>query len=89
MAYNGDRLILSTPRAPAGPQVWIYGPYSSSDTQTDAVATVRAAGYISDAKQRGMRVNDVVQVVDTSTPLVSWSRVSAINATTGAATLTA
>lgn len=87
MAYDTDRLNLVVPRAPSGQQLWMYGPKSTTDTQTDAVATVRAAGYISDAKAKGMRVGDVVMVTDTTTPLVSLSRVSVV-ATTGA-TLTA
>lgn len=58
-----------------GTQIWIVGPH------TDAAATVRGANYITDAKDRGMRVNDVVINIDTSTPLVSFSRVSAVAST--------
>lgn len=87
MAYSTDKLIKIAGAGPTSPQLWHYGPVSGG-TQTDAVATVRGAGYISDAVQRGMRLNDVVLVVDTTTPLVSLSRVSALVAATGA-TLTA
>ena len=88
MTYNIDRLRLAVPCAPAGPQIFIYGPASASDTQTDAVATVRGSTYLVDAKAKGMRVNDVVMVIDTATPLVSWSRCSVISAA-GVATLAA
>lgn len=86
MTYNPDYLTLKVAGGPNAPQHWHYGPPAGS-TQTDAVATVRGAGYISDAKKRGMRVNDVVVVVDTNTPLTSLSRVSVV-AVTGA-TMTA
>lgn len=88
MAYNSDFLLKQSGAGPTATQVWTYGPPAGS-SQADAVATVRAAGYISDAKKRGMKLNDVVIVVDTTTPLTSLSRVSALNASTGAATLTA
>lgn len=88
MAYDIDRLRLLIPCAPSGSQVFMYGPKSASDTQTDAVATVRGSTYLVDAKAKGMRVNDVVIVVDTSTPLVTLSRCSVISAA-GVATLTA
>lgn len=93
MSYSGDKLLKIAGGGPTGPQVWVYGPIGASGTQVDAVATVRGAGYISDggagaSPNRGMRVNDVVLVVDTNTPLVSLSRVSAISAT-GGITMTA
>lgn len=60
---------------PTGIQVWVY--YSA----TDAVATVRAAGYISNAQALGMRVGDIVISQDGTTPLSSISRVSAVAST--------
>jgi hypothetical protein len=86
MAYNTDLLVVQTSHGPSAPQVWTYGPTA------DAVATVRAAGYISNgggSGGKGMRVGDIVCTIDSATPLVSWSRVSVVNATTGAVTLTA
>jgi hypothetical protein len=80
MAYNADYLSLMVSGGPKRPQQWLYGPPAGS-SQADAVATVRGAGFISDALARGMKVNDVVQVVDTTTPLVSWSRVSVVSST--------
>lgn len=95
MGYNRDYLQKVAGGGPKGTQLWIYGPPTGS-SQADAVATVRGAGYIDDGgpgnasgyASRGMRLNDVVISVDTSTPLVAFSRVSAISAV-GAVTMTA
>jgi hypothetical protein len=76
MAYTAGTTPVNKIAALVGStQIWIVGPH------TDAVATVRAANYITDARDRGMRVNDVVINIDTSTPLVSLSRVSAVAST--------
>ena len=82
MTYNADYLQLLVTGGPTANQVWIYGPPAGS-TQVDAVATVRGAGYLATALAKGMKVNDVVIVIDTTTPLVSLSRVSVV-ASTGA-----
>jgi lipid-binding SYLF domain-containing protein len=67
---------------PAGGQLWYY--YSA----TDAVATVRGAGYFSNGDALGMRVGDVVISVDHNTPLTSLSAVSSVTKG-GAATVAA
>jgi hypothetical protein len=65
MAYNPMRLstigpnglmVASCATQPLLPRLWTY-------QSADSIATARAANYISDAKQRGMKVNDVVLVV--------------------------
>lgn len=53
--------------------VWVY-------KSADAVATVVAASYVTNAKDLGMKVNDLVIVVDTATPLISTTRVTAVAA---------
>lgn len=63
------------------PRWWTY-------TSTDAVGTVDDTGYFSNGYFLGMRVNDIVQVNDTTTPLTSTTRVTTANATTGAVTVT-
>lgn len=88
MAFVDDYFVCIVPGGPTRPQVWLYAPPSGS-SNADAVATVRGAGFITSGKAKGARLNDIVITVDTTTPLVSFSRVSAINATTGALTLTA
>lgn len=50
---------------------------------TDAMATVDGAGYITDAKDLGMKVNDSVIVVDTTNGITSFHRVVSVNSTTG------
>lgn len=54
--------------------IWVY-------KSADAVATVVAATYITNAKDLGMKVNDLVVVVDTATPLISTTRVTAVAST--------
>jgi hypothetical protein len=79
MAYSGANLSALHPSTVSGSwQLWLY-------RSADPVATVIAAGYISDATDRGLEVGDTILVVDTATPTQTWSRVLAITA--GAATL--
>lgn len=61
------------------PTVWVY-------KSADDDGTVNGANYISNASDLGMKVNDIVLVIDTTTPKVSLHSVSAISAA-GAATL--
>lgn len=62
------------------PTLWVY-------KHTDTDDTVIAAGYVTDAASLGMKLNDIVLIVDSTTPKVSLASVSAINATTGASTM--
>lgn len=55
-------------------QIWTY-------RSTDALATVVAATYITNALDLGMKVGDVVCVQDTNTPAVAWARVTAVAST--------
>jgi len=82
MSYVSSYLTLMISGGPKRPQLWAYAPPTGS-SNADAVATVRGAGFISDALDRGMKVNDMLLCVDTTTPLVSLSRVSVV-ASTGA-----
>ena len=62
MAYSQDNLfLLSQPIAGTGRRVWMY-------VSTDAIATVRAANYISNAQAMGMKARDIVWVLDTNVP---------------------
>ncbi len=56
---------------------------------TDAVTTVRVAGYISNARARGMKVGDIVNYTKTDASPITIQEmiVVAINSTTGAADL--
>lgn len=53
------------------------------ETDQDAVADIDTDGYITNAQELGMRVNDVVDVID-STGAVTTHRVASIDADTGA-----
>lgn len=80
MAYSKDNLFewgLTDLRGAW--RAWVY-------RSPDALATVVAAGYISNATAMGMKVDDVVLVVDTTNHLLDWCVVAAITA--GAADLT-
>jgi hypothetical protein len=63
----------STTRGVGG-QYWVYN-------STDAKATVAAANYITNAVALGMLVGDVVEVQDTTTPMVSLHRVTGVAST--------
>jgi hypothetical protein len=82
MAYNKNNLAFLDEAPFNG--MWHMWAYVSAD----AIATVNTAGYISNAKDMGMIVNDVVMVVDTTNHLLDFCMVAAIDATTGAADLT-
>ena len=86
MAYttsNPPAVLFGCSPLQGRPTVWQY-------VSADAVGTVAGAGYITNALDLGMQVNDVVMVVDTATPLVSTCRVSAVSTTGhGAANLSA
>lgn len=78
MAYNGSNLsVFNSDIGDNSLQHFTY-------TSADVAATVAAAGYISDAFTRGMKINDLVWVVDTATPLITSHRVTAVSQTTGA-----
>lgn len=58
-------------------------------TAADADATIVGAAYFSDGYKRGMRIGDMVRVVATTGPKFKQYQVSAVNTTTGSATVAA
>ena len=59
----------------SGPRIWVY-------TTTDAEATVRAANYISNGGNLGMKVGDIVLVfISSGTITLSTYRVVTVSAT--------
>jgi lipid-binding SYLF domain-containing protein len=60
--------------------IWVY---SSADVD----ANVDAAGYFTDGDDRGLKLHDIVFIIDETTPLVTLAFVSAVTAG-GAATVT-
>lgn len=80
MAYstaNPPALLVQRAGSNSG-AVWWY-------RSTDAIAAVDDANYFSNARDLGMRQNDVIFIENTTGNLVSLGKVGAINATTGAA----
>ena len=62
MAYSASNLSLMLESiGGTTPQLWFY-------KSTDAIATVRAANYITDAVAQGMKARDLVIVFDTNAP---------------------
>lgn len=82
MAYstaNPPRLISQSVGTNGG-ALWIY-------VSADAAATVLGAGYITDGDALGMKVNDSIIIIDSTTPLSTLAMVDAV-AAGGAAELT-
>lgn len=80
--YTSNTLsLMSVSPLAVGPQMWMY------TTTTDSEATVKGAGYISDATKKGMEKGDIVWVINPSTPAGYLLMCSAISS--GAGTLAA
>lgn len=82
MAYDTKSLVTVIPRlgeaeggANAGSSAAVHI-YRSAD----AIATVIAAGYIDDGGDKGVRVNDIVLVVDDNVPTVDVCLVTVVAA---------
>lgn len=88
MAYSTDnppRLVVQSTGANGG-NIWMYD-------STDAATVVRAAGYISNGDDLGMKVGDVVQQFDSAGAAVAHNYVvnsvtagGAVDLTDGTAT---
>lgn len=70
VATNPPALII---QSIAGPRVWTY-------SSADAAGTVDAAGYFANGDALGMKVNDLVIVTDTATPLQTMHVVQSVTA---------
>lgn len=82
MAYSASGLRLMIPRIGSGPALFMYH-------TTDAHTDVDAAGYFTDGADMGLKVNDVVIVVDTDSSTCTIHMVSTVNATTKDVTVAA
>ena len=83
MGYSNAGLRCIVDRIGGGPALWYY-------SSTDAHGTVAGASYFSDGVSFGMRVNDVVIVVDTdsaTTTIHGVASISGLAVTINAATL--
>lgn len=92
MSFSAAGLTLVKTNVGGGPQLWVY---ESADIHTDVDATDYFAkmgfGTSSDGTTKGMRVGDVVFVINTSGYTITVHAVSAVdaegNATVSAAVL--
>jgi len=80
MAYSTSNPPRLAVQPLTGKRIWQY---ESADTATN----VDVPGYFTNGKDLGMKVNDIVEVIDTTTPLISTHRVNTVNATTGQVTI--
>ena len=74
MAYSTSsppRLIL---QVIAGPGMWLY-------TSNDASTVVDASGYITNGGNLGMKVNDLVQVIDADAKVITMHTVVTVSST--------
>lgn len=83
MAYStSNPPALLQDRVMGGGAIWSY-------ISADARATVVGAGYFTNGKNLGMKLGDVVNSVVDTTGVLSVTSVTAVNASTGAVTVTA
>lgn len=61
MAYATTNPPTLFGQAIAGQRIWLY-------VSADAIATVNTAAYFSNGDALGLKVNDIVWVIDTATP---------------------
>lgn len=73
MAYDTTKLSLLVGTRDGGFNLWLY-------KSADAITTVRAANYITDAVAKGMKARDIVMVLDTNAPTTSLCTVLTVAA---------
>lgn len=79
---NPPQLVFQPVGGQGGPSMWVY-------SSVDAAATVDGAGYITNAAKLGMRVNDMVMVLDSdASPTIVTTHIVASISAAGAANLT-
>jgi len=81
MAYSKDNLFLLGGGIGGAPRVWIYYEASLPASSLDA------SGYLSNGGKLGVKVNDLVLGLNTSTGIWSGHSVVSVNASTGAVDL--
>jgi hypothetical protein len=78
MAYNQNNLMRVSGSLGGGgvlSTIWIY---KSADTY----AVVKAANYISNAREMGIQARDLVIIEDTATPATTLANILTVTATT-------
>lgn len=77
---------ISNPPALQSDNVGGVQPKRFTYSSADAVGTVTGVGYFTNGSDLDLNINDIVEVTDTATPLVSDTRVKTVSAT-GAVTV--
>jgi len=73
MAYSTSNPPVKQAQGIDGFSIWAY-------KSADAAATVKAANYITNALDLGLKVGDLFLIADTNTPLATLAIVSAVTA---------
>lgn len=79
MTYATSNPPAATSQTLTGASIWTY-------KSADAIATVDGAGYFTNGGDLGMKVGDVVFIVDTANGLTTISQVSTVSSTSPGAT---
>lgn len=79
MAYVTSNPPACTTQTLTGASIWTY-------KSADPIATVDGAGYFSNGGDLGMKVGDIVFIVDTANSLSTISQVSTVSSTSPGAT---
>lgn len=74
MAYVTSSPPIKVAEGIDGVSLWLY-------KSADAAATVKAANYVTNAADLGMKVGDAFIILDTATPLSTLTIVSAVAST--------
>ena len=81
MAYSQDNIYMLGSAVGGGPRIWVYSEASLAASALDA------SGYVSNGGKLGMKVNDLVLGMNTSTGIWSGHSVVTVSASTGAVDL--
>lgn len=84
MAYDTNSLNVLVPRVGAAEGVADAGKSAAlfCYRENNTVANIIAAGYIDDAVDKGLQVNDVVMVIDDGTPTIDLCLVTVVDTST-------
>ncbi len=80
MAYNTDSLQCDRPRLGGGDDALKLSSATYMYRSVDVAATVIAAGFIDDGDDKGVKVGDLLIVLDQTTPLATTHIVSVVAA---------
>ncbi len=80
MAYNSDSLHCVNPRLGGGDDALKLQSATFHYRSVDVLATVIAAGFIDDGGDKGIKVGDLLVVLDQTTPLATTHIVSVVAA---------